>query len=733
VKKVYFRKLLLGYSGILFVFITIFFAFFCVIQSRNLHTRQLQQDKVLLEDFSVQQDNISNQLINNVSRVVNYNSIITFALSSGSEYFYRMTELQNDLRKYCDGTDAMVVVHKYGDDTCVSNVYSSSIKSQLDEFGMDEADYETLVKSLAEQNLRNRRFVVTDKGLLYVFVTYYADRRMVLMSFSREWEAERDYGNGTVASCIPLDDYILDLRKIRPSEEEKNHFASLDFTRSGMAQTLFDGKSYLAAKSEGDDIIYCLNSPKLAQNYLISCLAYLPFLFVLFVAAFLLILIFSRKLYEPIDSLVGTLMEMRDSQTGETEKNDIDYLVNGLSKIKFENQDLERMMQENYTGNKRRFLSALVQGQYNSDTIQDDCTRFGLKWLRENTYIILLEIKSSELVNESIYSNVTEIVLKQMEETYHMEAVSVENDFHCLIARADDLQSIETPLFQISSVIETVFKLSAVFYVSQPSRSAETLHYSMLTLERIFDSRNTMSQKIIFDYRDLKEEPNVNAVYPISTEQKIITSIENGNLDTALQAINYIFKEYGSALEEPKTRHIFVSTLSITLYRCMQRLSADRVGSDSGSDRKEDIYAVMNRCEDTKQLKDYTVHLLTSLVKTAKERQKEGTDNLKAQIEDYVKENITKDISLITIADAFKITPNYMSMLFRETMGENFKNYTSRIRFETCVEILSADPKITYTDLAEKAGLNNTTTLIRLFKKYAGCSPSTYTQKVLQK
>lgn len=104
----------------------------------------------------------------------------------------------------------------------------------------------------------------------------------------------------------------------------------------------------------------------------------------------------------------------------------------------------------------------------------------------------------------------------------------------------------------------------------------------------------------------------------------------------------------------------------------------------------------------------------------------EEDDELKEKLIQYVSEHISEDISLSDLADHFGLSFNYMSVVFKNKMNNNFKEYLSYQRYLCSLEIMRKHPKMKIADIAEKVGIANVNTFIRVFKKYNAMTPKQY-------
>jgi two-component system response regulator YesN len=79
-------------------------------------------------------------------------------------------------------------------------------------------------------------------------------------------------------------------------------------------------------------------------------------------------------------------------------------------------------------------------------------------------------------------------------------------------------------------------------------------------------------------------------------------------------------------------------------------------------------------------------------------------------------------------AQAVYLSPKYLSRIFKQSTGKSFSEYKLKIKTEKAKELLS---KTGYNvnQLAEKLGYENAESFIRLFRRFAGYTPTEYRKK----
>lgn len=108
-----------------------------------------------------------------------------------------------------------------------------------------------------------------------------------------------------------------------------------------------------------------------------------------------------------------------------------------------------------------------------------------------------------------------------------------------------------------------------------------------------------------------------------------------------------------------------------------------------------------------------------------------GPADMKERILEYLKEHLTEELSLDSVAERFAISPTYLSSWFKKKTGVNFLSYISMLRMEKALLLLKQDRSIKVYELGQLVGIENAATFIRQFKKYTGMTPEQYRRSFL--
>ena len=100
-------------------------------------------------------------------------------------------------------------------------------------------------------------------------------------------------------------------------------------------------------------------------------------------------------------------------------------------------------------------------------------------------------------------------------------------------------------------------------------------------------------------------------------------------------------------------------------------------------------------------------------------------DHIIGFILDYVEKHYGEDIYLNLFAEKLQLTAAYISSYFKEKMNVNLSDYINHFRIRQAIHLMETTT-LKNKDIAEKVGLPNINTFIRLFKKHAGATPGEY-------
>jgi len=137
--------------------------------------------------------------------------------------------------------------------------------------------------------------------------------------------------------------------------------------------------------------------------------------------------------------------------------------------------------------------------------------------------------------------------------------------------------------------------------------------------------------------------------------------------------------------------------------------------------------SVLRKHSKASELKTFFQAWMSSLahnMDTAADR----TEDVINRIRSHVELNYSEDLSLQSVADAFRMDKYQLSRMFKQQIGVNYWQYVMQIRIDKAAELL-AETSLKNSAIAEMTGFVDESHFSKTFKKHTGVSPKDYRAK----
>ena len=111
--------------------------------------------------------------------------------------------------------------------------------------------------------------------------------------------------------------------------------------------------------------------------------------------------------------------------------------------------------------------------------------------------------------------------------------------------------------------------------------------------------------------------------------------------------------------------------------------------------------------------------------KNADERLQDAGVEFRGRVIEHVTQNIGRDISMRELADELGYEYHYLSFLFNECFGMNFKSFVNALRYEAACRLLS-DRNKDVNQISDECGFGSVRSFNRIFKQMSGLTPREY-------
>lgn len=126
------------------------------------------------------------------------------------------------------------------------------------------------------------------------------------------------------------------------------------------------------------------------------------------------------------------------------------------------------------------------------------------------------------------------------------------------------------------------------------------------------------------------------------------------------------------------------------------------------------------------QLRKWVIYAVQKLKEeNAREIKGKWADTV-AQVQAYIKKNLSEDISLQSLSEQVFLHPVYLSKIYKTETGEGLTDYILRIKMEHAAKLLLSDRDCKVYEVAEKTGFQNPSYFIKVFRNQFGMTPLEY-------
>lgn len=483
---------------------------------------------------------------------------------------------------------------------------------------------------------------------------------------------------------------IIENPQVTLSEQELNQSLNQDFV------TLGDTKYYCVSSSmkvlpyTG---LVLINNDSLMQplNYM-QTIMWITFA-ILLASSFILINL-NYKIYLPLRKIT--------SQFGNSAENEITAIENQIHELLFEINSLKENSQTTDIVPKRIALYYLISGGAHLN----ETTMKNLEKIYPYYMLIALTLQKNSGAEDLTFASLLE---KELSTRFDIHFMSISKYKFAIIARPEDKASILDCMEHLADSSECDLQLFAG--VREYCMDMKELYSEYQLAENALTCSLVEKGKHFFysEETSLSQHTHI----PGDVRQRLFEYARN-------QAITQLTQEMNQLLYP--AQDCSLSTFRDNYQELLAVFEKSCIALNHSWPEISEKMEVYNT-----EYMDQTLNSLILQLFVSKQKQ---TPDMKQRMEEYILLHLSEPLTLDTVADAFSITPVYLSSWFRKNMDTNFLTYISGIRMERAKEILSQPNPPKIYEVALAVGIENPATFIRQFKKHTGITPSQFQKNV---
>lgn len=445
--------------------------------------------------------------------------------------------------------------------------------------------------------------------------------------------------------------------------------------------------------------------------------------------------------YSPIRDVVKTIMKEND-HTSEDNTNEFDYIKQSIIRSVQEKNQLKQKLSEHIPVIQANFLSRLVKGHVEVADINDESLKFmGVFFNNEYFSAMIIEIDDCrEFISEDterewalvrfVLSNLSRDLLWEQGYIVEMDRGRLTILNNTSSPSEETYQFRDAFVKKLKNMAQQRFKLNITISISQFHQGVENIGRCYREALLALDYRMVYGQNEGIYYSEIANLEQYYYQYPMETEIQLMNYVKVGDFVNAERVLEQIYElnfQLGRISPE-MGRSLFYDLLS-SLIKVMNGLNlSDKKLFENSFDPVKNFAG----CTKAEEMFEKTKELYRNICGHLKENKTEHGDRLHARITRYIEEHFfDSNVSLVSIADHFQITSQYLSNFFKKHSGQKISDYISEVRIVHAKKMLN-DRSLTLTEIAHKIGYANDVGFVRFFKKYEGVPPGKYREMIEQ-
>ncbi|MDO3412484.1 AraC family transcriptional regulator [Saccharibacillus sp. CPCC 101409] len=227
--------------------------------------------------------------------------------------------------------------------------------------------------------------------------------------------------------------------------------------------------------------------------------------------------------------------------------------------------------------------------------------------------------------------------------------------------------------------------------------------------------------------RERIRRPKEELYYPLDLERQLVNYIATGNYARSTEVMNEILMTNfaGEPLSVELARCLMFELIG-TILKATGEIKAD---DEAEASRRSELIRSLFACETFEEIEAGLLNVLETVCQDVHERKRSHNEELKEQLIEFIRENHADvNLGLTSISERFRFHPTYVSKYFKEQTGLNLIDYINQYRVSRAKKILENEDSAVQ-EVSERVGFLNSSSFIRVFKKYEGITPGQYKQK----
>jgi len=432
----------------------------------------------------------------------------------------------------------------------------------------------------------------------------------------------------------------------------------------------------------------------------------------------------SRRVYQPINSLVRYVSKESPVQSGQGLKNssrEFSFISSRYKDILDEKESLEESLEELQDDYRIEIFRAILDG-HEYHFWEEELAQGDVELLRKPLSLFIFQIddyyrivqEESRLTFQNKRRSLVQFIKTALNDDREVLIDKSSRNILCLLSglpemHRERIQRLQRQILSVSSLSVSIG------YDGRMSMEEKRLH-------QLFDrALSAVNGKFSLGYNQFIEYSNQDkstVIFPGEVADKLFQCIRQGNLSGAECKLELIRKNLIQATYQDFLQHIRIFS-----YRILNFLR-----DFDHPDLQKLVQQVRSHPETLETLNNFQIFfmdILKSLISVTTRQNSKGAGHFREIENKLLQDFMNPSCCVQSLADDLKISVNYMRQIYKEYSGKSLSDEINRLRVEEASRLLKETDEAV-KNLYQKAGFSNYNSFFTSFKKMKGQTPAMY-------
>ncbi len=208
----------------------------------------------------------------------------------------------------------------------------------------------------------------------------------------------------------------------------------------------------------------------------------------------------------------------------------------------------------------------------------------------------------------------------------------------------------------------------------------------------------------------------------VTQENKLIISLENGDVKQCLTILSDIFRKYPDMIGQENIHYRIIEMMA----------AARRIATENGiRDNIEPGYYFKRIlcCKSNEEFEQICTEQIRHIACEIGAKKRSNIGRIVEKTNLLINERFDQDLNLDDISKELHISPQYLSRLYKNETGENFIEKLTSVRIENAKKLM-AECRYSIKEICYMSGYSDPNYFSKLFKKHVGVSPTDYQRQI---